>query len=89
MPHDEKLLKRRELIKRIAMAGAAPAVIAVIAGSTAGELGAAPPPPPPPPPPPSAVPEPGAMLLTGLGLAGVVGAALLKKKKGPTDSDSE
>jgi hypothetical protein len=84
MPHDEKLLKRRELIKRIAMAGAAPAVIAVIAGSTAGELGAA-----PPPPPPSAVPEPGAMLLTGLGLAGVVGATLLKKKKGPGDSDSE
>lgn len=87
MPHDEKLLKRRELIKRIAMAGGVPAVIAVIAGSTAGELGAAPPPPPPPPP-PSVVPEPGAMLLTGLGLAGVVGATLLKKK-GPADSDSE
>jgi hypothetical protein len=73
MPHDEKLLKRRELIKRIAMAGAVAAVIALIAGSAAGELGA------PPPPPPPAVPEPGAMLLTGLGLAGVVGAALLKK----------
>jgi hypothetical protein len=87
MPHDEKLLKRRERIKRIAMAGAVPAVIAVIAGSTAGELGAAPP--PPPPPPPSAVPEPGMMLLTGLGLAGVVGAVLRKKKKGPADSDSE
>ncbi len=72
MPHDEKLLKRRELIKRIAMAGAVPTVIALIAGSAAGELGA-------PPPPPRAVPEPGAMLLTGLGLAGVVGAALLKK----------
>jgi len=88
MPHDEKLLKRRELIKRIATAGAVPAVIAVIAGSTAGELGAAPPPPPPPPPPTSAVPEPGMMLLTGLGLAGVVGAAALRKK-GPADSDSE
>ncbi len=88
MAHNEKLLKRRELIKRIAMAGGLPAVIAVIAGSTAGELGAQPPPPPPPPPPASTVPEPGMMLLTGLGLAGVVGAAALRKK-GPADPDSK
>ncbi len=82
MPGDEKLLKRRELIKRIALAGATPAVVAIIAGGAPGEVEAQSDPPPPPPPPPS-TPEPGTIVLTGLGLAGAAAVAAFRKRRPP------
>jgi len=82
LAHDEKQLKRRELIKRIAMAGAAPAVVAIISGVAPERLGAAPPPAP-------ATPEPGTIILTGAGLAGAAAIAALRKRRPPDDgSDS-
>ena len=92
MSDEQRSLARREFIKRIAMAGALPAVVAVIAAQS--QLKAMPPPPPTPPPPPPPVPEipgltePGTMVLMGLGVAGVLGAAL-RKKKDDSGSDSE
>jgi len=100
---EEKSLARREFIKRIAMAGAFPAVVAVIAAQ--GGLKAeptpapnpqpAPAPGPAPGPAPSSVPEipglmePGTMVAMGLGIAGMLAAALREKKKDDSGSDSE
>jgi hypothetical protein len=99
MAKDEStLIKRRELIRRIAMAGAAPAIVAVIAGTTTNKTNAqgtgsgsilnT----PPPPPGGLDTPEPGTILLTGLGIAGVGALAIRKKKaeSGPKpESDSQ
>ena len=88
MPYEQKLLKRREMIKRIAMAGTAPAVVALISG-TAGRLSAGGSKSGPPPVLAPAAPEPGTIVLTGLGIAGAVAVTALRKKKTPPDSGSK
>lgn len=87
MSSEEKALARRGLIKRLALAGALPAVVAVIAAQ--GQLKAMPPLPPPAPVPEiPGLMEPGTMVAAGLGIAAMLGAAL-RKKKDDSDSDSE